>query len=298
MSSLEIVANALLAALAFVMLGLGLSLTWADFRRVIAYPRAVVVALVVQIVVLPALCFGLVLLFQLPPVFAVGMILLAASPGGISANMFSHLFGGNVAMNITLTAVNTVLAIVSIPLIVNLAIFLFVNDGQVVPMQFSKVVEVILIVLIPVLLGMLLGSWKPALRKRMERPVKICSMVVLAIVVIASVASEWDAVVENFATLGIPVIVFNVAALALAYGLSRAARLERDDAIAISFEVGIHNSTLAIFVAVSVLGDFALALPTAVYSVIMYITAPLFGFLLLRLNRRADLAKVAKRMAV
>ena len=109
--------NLLLLALALVMLGLGLSLRVEDFRRLLDHPRAVLIALVLQMVVLPAVCWGLVVAFGLPPVFAIGLMLLAASPGGVSANLFSHLFGGNVALNISLTAVNTVLSIVTLPLI-------------------------------------------------------------------------------------------------------------------------------------------------------------------------------------
>src|SRR5688572_16671687 len=116
---------ALPLALALVMFGLGLSLTPADFARVGRQPKAVVMALALQLLVLPAVCFGLVLAFDLPPLLAVGMLLLAASPGGTTANLFSHLFRGDVALNITLTAVNSLVAVVTLPLITNLAIAYF-----------------------------------------------------------------------------------------------------------------------------------------------------------------------------
>ena len=132
----------LLGALALIMFGLGLSLTVGDFRRLLKHPKAVVLALALQALVLPALCHGLVPLLAVPPVFAIGLMLLAASPGGVSANLFSHLFGGNVAMNISLTAINTLLSIVTLPLIANLAIASFSQSGQVVPMQTAKVMEV------------------------------------------------------------------------------------------------------------------------------------------------------------
>ena len=109
-------------ALACIMFGLGLSLTVADFRRVRRSPRAVAVALVCQLVVLPVICFGLVIAFELPPVLAVGMLLLAASPGGTTANLFSHLFRGDVALNVSLTALNSVIAVFTLPLVTNLAI--------------------------------------------------------------------------------------------------------------------------------------------------------------------------------
>ena len=144
-------------ALGIIMFGLGLSLTPDDFRRVARHPRAVAVALACQLVLLPAICFGLVKLFDLPPLLAVGLLLLAASPGGTSANLFSHLFRGDVALNVTLTAVNSVIAIVTLPLITNFAIEHYDLDDS-VSLPFSKVVEVFAIVLVPVAIGMVVRS--------------------------------------------------------------------------------------------------------------------------------------------
>jgi bile acid:Na+ symporter, BASS family len=275
----------LVVALALVMFGLGLSLGTQDFTRLLKHPKAVVVALLLQIVVLPAACYGLIVALQVPPLFAVGLMLLAASPGGISANLFSHLFGGNVAMNISLTAINTVLSIVTLPLISNWAIATFAKTGQVVPIQTGKVIEVILIVLVPVLIGMWVRTWKPAFAARSEKPMKVFSAVVLAVVAIGALAKEWQALSTSFSVIGPAVVGFNLISLLAGYYLSRAAGLDKPMATAISYEIGIHNSTLAIFVALAVLDNFQLALPAAIYSVSMYVTATLFGLLVLR--RRA-----------
>lgn len=210
---------------------------------------------------------------------------LSLSPGGISANLFSHLFGGNVAMNISLTAVNTLLSIVTLPLIANWAIDHFARSGQVVPIQTGKLVEVIAVVLGPVLLGMVVASRKPGFSARMEKPVKIFSGVVLAVVTVLAIAKEWSSIASTFAQIGLPVVLFNLVSLLAGYGLSRTAGLDKPLATAISYEIGIHNSTLAIFIAVSVLGSYPLALPAAIYSVVMYITAPLFGWWLARGRR-------------
>src|SRR5690349_932964 len=140
---------ALPVALGIIMLGLGLGLTIADFRRVVSYPKPALIALVCQVLVLPALCFGLVVALDLPPALAVGMMLLAASPGGTTANLYSHLFGGHVALNVTLTAVNSVLAVVTLPVIVNLSAAYFLPDGRSLGLQFDKVVQVFAIVLVP-----------------------------------------------------------------------------------------------------------------------------------------------------
>jgi BASS family bile acid:Na+ symporter len=213
-------------------------------------------------------------------------MLLAASPGGISANLFSHLFGGNVAMNISLTAVNTVLSIVTLPLISNWAISTFAKTGQVVPLQFGKVMEVIAIVLIPVAIGMLVRTRRPAFAARSERPMKLFSAVVLAVVALGAIAKEWSSMVSTFSDVGVAVIAFNLISLLAGYYLSRLAGLDQGMATAISFEIGIHNSTLAIFIALAVLNNFQLALPAAIYSVSMYLTATAFGLLVLR--RRAQ----------
>lgn len=282
MSFLSVLPVLLFIALGLVMFGLGLSLTVGDFKRLLRHPRAVVLALVLQVLVLPAACYALIVLLGVAPLYAVGLMLLAASPGGVSANLFSHLFGGNVAMNISLTAINTVLSIISLPLITNWAINTFAHTGQVVPLQFGKVVEVIVIVLVPVVLGMWVHRRVPSFSVRMEKPMKTFSAVVLAAFALIAMAKEWSALVESFAGIGPAVLLFNAISLASGYYLSRAAGLDKSMATAISFEIGIHNSTLAIFIALSVLDNFQLALPAAIYSVSMYLMATLFGTLVLR----------------
>jgi BASS family bile acid:Na+ symporter len=271
----------LIGALALIMFGLGLSLTLGDFRRLLGHPKAVALALGLQVLVLPAVCYGLIVGLGVAPVYAVGLMLLAASPGGVSANLFSHLFGGNVAMNISLTAINTLLSIVSLPLIANFAIATFARTGQVVPMQTGKVVEVIGIVLVPVVIGMIVKSRAPGFSARMETPMKRFSMVVLAALAVIAIAKEWTALTTSFASIGLAVISFNAISLGLGYYVPRMMGLDKPNAIAIGYEIGIHNSTLAIFVAVSVLGDFQLMLPAAIYSVSMYVFATAFGFIVL-----------------
>ncbi len=286
MNFLTILPSLLLGALAIVMLGLGLSLAVEDFRRLREHPKAVVLALVLQVVLLPGTAYLLIVAFGMEPLYAVGLMLLAASPGGVSANLFSHLFGGNVALNISLTAINTVLSIISLPLIANWAIAAFVQSGQVVPLQFGKIVEVMGIVLLPVGLGMLVRAKSPGWAAQLDKPMKIFSAVVLAAFSIIAIAKEWQALSTSFASIGPVVLAFNVISLLAGYYLSRAIGLNQGMATAISFEIGIHNSSLAIFVALSVLGSFQLALPAAVYSVSMYLTATLFGFLVLRRSAR------------
>src|SRR5688500_326554 len=171
-------------ALAIIMFGLGLDLTVADFKRVGRAPKAVGVALACQIVLLPAICFGLVVLLDLPALLGIGMLLLAASPGGTSANLFSHLFHGDVALNISLTAINSFIALFTLPLITGLAIGYY-DRGDDVTLPFGEVLQVFAIVLVPVAIGMAIRARKAAFAGRMERPVRIGSALILAVLVLA-----------------------------------------------------------------------------------------------------------------
>jgi BASS family bile acid:Na+ symporter len=277
-------------ALGIVMLGLGLGLTVADFKRVVVFPRAVLIALACQVILLPAVCFGLVLAFDLPPALAVGMMLLAASPGGTTANLYSHLFGGNVALNVTLTAVNSVLAVFTLPVVVNLSLDRFVGSGA-IGLQFDKVLQVFAIVLIPVALGMFIRSRWQAFAGRMHRPVRILSIVVLVAVIGGTIVSERENIVDYFAAVGLAALCFNVVSLAVGYLAPRAASVGRRESLAAAFEIGIHNGTLAIVIATTLLGNTEMAVPAAVYSVIMFLTAAAFGWL--TRSRAVDEAQIA-----
>ncbi|TBN58175.1 bile acid:sodium symporter family protein [Glaciihabitans arcticus] len=273
-------------ALGIIMLGLGLSLTLSDFARVGRHPRAVVIALVVQLLLLPAICFALVVAFQLPPLLAVGMILLAASPGGTTANLYSHLFGGDIALNISLTAINSIIAVVTLPLLTNLAFAVFQAEDRSLGIQFSKAVEVFAIVLLPVALGMLVRWWKPAFAARMDKPVRITSIVILAVVIVGAVVSNRDVLLANFAQLALITVLFCAISLTIGYVVPRLLRIERAQAIASSFEIGIHNATLAIVIAQTVIGSVEMSLPAAVYGVLMFFIAGAFGFVISRIGRR------------
>ncbi|MGW9629536.1 bile acid:sodium symporter family protein [Agromyces sp. NPDC055520] len=267
-------------ALGIIMFGLGLSLTPADFARVAKHPKAVIIALVCQLIVLPALCLGLVLVFQLPPVLAVGMMLLAASPGGTTANLYSHLFRGDVALNISLTAINSVLAVFTLPLITNLAIAYFLPGDDTLGLQLAKTVEVFAIVLLPVVLGMLVRWWRPAFADRMDKPVRIASVVILVVVIAGAIVSNLDLLLDNFGTLAAITVVFCVLSLSVGFLVPRMLRVGRAQSIASSFEIGIHNATLAIVIAQTVIGSVEMSLPAAVYGVLMFFVALAFGFLI------------------
>jgi BASS family bile acid:Na+ symporter len=276
-------------ALGVIMLGLGLALTVADFTRVLKVPRAVLIGLGCQMLILPFACLAIATLSGLPPELAVGLMLLSASPGGITANIYSHLAKGDVALNITLTAVNSLLSVISVPLIVNLSLAHFLGEGKAIPLQFGKVLQIFAIVLVPVAIGMALRRRFPALAARLNTPVKILSLVFLIAVVAATSWNERENLTTFFRQVGLAALAFNLVSMAVGYVVPRVARLPKEQAIAIGMEIGIHNATLAIAIASSptLLNNGTMAVPAAVYGVIMFVTAGAFGFFVNRVRRAA-----------
>jgi BASS family bile acid:Na+ symporter len=269
-------------ALGVIMLGLGLGLTVADFRRVARYPRAVLIGLFLQMGVLPWVAAGLALLLRLPPELAVGLMLLAASPGGATANIYSHLARGDVALNITLTAINSVLCLITLPLILNLSLEYFMGAGQYVPPPVQKIVEVAVIIIVPVLIGMFVRAFAPTFADRMEKPIRVLSLLVLLLLIVAAVAKEWSVLLAYFGAVGVACLLFNLISMGAGYTAPLAIRLPRRQAIAIAMEIGIHNGTLAIYIALNVLGNATMSVPAAVYSLLMFFTAGAFAWWLTR----------------
>ncbi|HEY5845377.1 MAG TPA: bile acid:sodium symporter family protein [Nakamurella sp.] len=267
-------------ALIIIMLGLGLGLTRSDFERIGKHPTVSIVALVCQVLLLPAICFGLVLAFALPPELAVGMMLLAAAPGGTTANLVSHVFRGDVALNISLTAVNSVLSLLTLPIVVNLSVNYFGAATDRMGTQFDTALDVFIIVLVPVVVGMLIRAWRPAWADRMARPVRVASLVILVLVLIGAIAANWDLLASEFGRLAGIAVVFCLISLSVGFFVPRLFGAPHRQAIATSFEIGIHNATLAIVVAQTVLDSQELSLPAAVYGVLMLPLALAFGLLI------------------
>ncbi|NBX80645.1 MAG: bile acid:sodium symporter family protein [Flavobacteriales bacterium] len=269
-------------ALGIIMLGLGLSLTLEDFKRVVKFPKVILIGLFCQMIILPIACFLIAKGFGLPPELAVGLMLLAASPGGSTANLFSHLANGDVALNISLTAFNSILSILMLPLIVNFSLDYFMESGQVVPLQFKKIIEVFAIVLVPVGIGMVVNAKKPSISLKLEKPVKIISAVFLVLIIVSAIIKEKAHIVEYFQQVGLPALLFNVLSLCVGYFIPRLLKIEKKQSIAIGMEIGIHNGTMAIFIATTVLNNSVMSIPPAIYSLIMFFTAGIFGYIVSR----------------
>ncbi|MGB8482789.1 MAG: bile acid:sodium symporter family protein [Acinetobacter bohemicus] len=275
--------------LAIIMIGLGLELTPKDFTRVTKQPKVVLIALFCQLVILVSIAFIICKVLALPPLLAVGLMLLAASPGGSTANLFSYLFKGDIALNITLTAINSVIAAFTLPLIVNFAIQHFMNDGQEISLQFSKILQVFAIIIIPVGIGMLIRHYAPHFTEKLNKPLRIFAVSFLILIIIGAITKERHQILEYLAQVGLATILFCLCSLLIGYFVPRLLGINSAQARACAFEIGIHNSTLAMTIALTVMASSTVAMPAAVYSIFMYVFAAVFGMLL---NKFAPQRKV------
>ncbi|OTG97925.1 bile acid:sodium symporter [Acinetobacter sp. ANC 4654] len=276
-------------ALAIIMIGLGLELTPKDFTRVTKQPKAVLIALFCQLVILVSIAFIICKVLALPPLLAVGLMLLAASPGGSTANLFSYLFKGDIALNITLTAINSVIAAFTLPFIVNFAIQHFMNDGQEISLQFSKILQVFAIIIIPVGIGMLIRHYAPHFTEKLNKPLRIFAVSFLILIIIGAITKERHQILEYLAQVGLATVLFCLCSLLIGYFVPRLLGINSAQARACAFEIGIHNSTLAMTIALTVMASSTVAMPAAVYSIFMYVFAAVFGMLL---NKFAPQPKV------
>ena len=283
----QILSSALSFLLVTVMLGIGLMTDFADFKQVLKNPKAIFVGLFCQALLLPAMAFAFCTYIPLPPEFKIGFILLAASPGGPSSNIYSLLARGDIALNLSLTAINSLTNLVTMPFFAALAISLYEPaGGHVTSMPFDKFKELCLLVIVPAAVGLFIRNQKPKFAQKSAAFIKILSVVLLSFTVTALVYLNWLILLENSKSFGVIILIFNLLSLGIAYGAAKLARLSRPQAISIGFEAGIHNGSLALYIAVNVLRNQAYAIPATIYSVLMYFTA---GAVLLFLRRQNSL---------
>jgi len=273
-------------ALGIIMLGMGLSLVPADFKRILVFPKAVFAGLACQIILLPAIAFLLMWFMPAQPEFAVGIILLAVCPGGATSNLLTYLARGDAALSVSLTAFSSLATIISIPFIMNIALETFMGEGRFVPMPVVQtMLQIMLITIIPIGLGMYLRDRKPKLAIKSERPVKIASAVFITIIILGAVFRDLDNLIPYFRQTGLPALLLNVIMLLLGYTTGRLLKFTERQSATLSIESGIQNGTLAIAIATSstLLNDPLMAIPPAVYSLIMFVTG---GLVVLVFQRR------------
>ena len=273
---------ALPIALALIMGSLGLSLTPADFRRIFVQPRGVLIGLANLLVISPLLAFTVAEVYGLDPVIAVGLVLLGSTPGGTMANLLVHLARGETALSISMTALSSVAAVVTVPLYLGLAISHF--DAQVADdfTMASISARVFGITVVPLAIGMWVRSRRTAWAVAHEGRAKRVALIAFVLVVAGAVADEFDRITEHIGDVALAALTFNVLAMTVSFAVARAARLDNRQSTAIAMELGIHNGTVAIAVAALIATE--LAIPAAVYSAFMFVTGGLFARFMARRN--------------
>ena len=264
-------------SLAFIMFSLGLGLSINDFTRVFFKPRDFLIGLFFQIIVLPIVAIIIVLFWPLTPELAIGVMILAAAPGGVTSNVLTSYAKGNIALSISLTAINSILCVITVPiiLIISLSILGYgsLNEGQ---SLFSVAIQMFLIVTVPVILGVLLGS----ILSSFEKIAKNISIILFALVLLGAILSQRENVINYFAQAGLVMLVLNIVMMIIVYILSKSFRANKETFRCWLMEVGLQNGTLAIVVANTFFASTVYLIPAAIYSLIMYATAlPLIYFL-------------------
>ncbi len=271
-------------ALAVIMLGMGMGLVPDDFKRVVLFPKAFAVGLLCQMVMLPLAGFVLALVYPMEPALKVGVMILALCPAGASANLITYLSRGDVALGITLTAINSLVVIITTPIFTNLALIYFLGEGREIQLPVLRtIIQVGAIILIPVAVGMVIRSRVPGFTQRIEPTFRILSLLFLAIAVFGAVMQDRENLPSHFRQVGIAMLVLNVVTMWLGYRIALLTRLPKRQAVTIAIEGGIQNGTLAIFIASTLLKQPVMSIPAAVYSLIMFATG---GFMIAYFGKR------------
>jgi BASS family bile acid:Na+ symporter len=263
--------------LRLVMIGLGLSLTLADFKRVIVFPKAATIGLIAQLIGLPLTAFVLALIFDAPPAIAVGLVILAACPSGVTANAYSFAARADVPLCVTLSAITSVVTVFTIPFLIELALDVFFDESQALAISpTNMLLNLTTITLVPLAIGMLIRALFPAAAARAVEPIRKSVLYLMILVLLLGVISSYQDILDYFATAGALVILMNLLTMGLGYGLAKAFRLPMPQIITITFEVGVQNLALAFAITFNILGRPDLAIAGLIYAAVMPATALAF----------------------
>ncbi len=267
-------------ALFIIMLGMGLALSLADFRRVSKHPKAFIIGIWAQMVLLPVIGFAVATLLDMPPALAVGLMILSLCPGGTTSNLFAYLAKGDLALSVSLTAVASILAPFSLPFIGSWAMQHFLGADSAVTLPLGKtMLQLVVITIVPVSIGMVIRNKAYAFACRAEGPVKTMSALFLVLVIAGIMKNSWSELPTYFEEAGAAALLLNLATMGVGFGLALATRLSRPQSITIGLEVGLQNGTTALLVTGTILENPIMSIPPAVYSLIMFGTGTLFALL-------------------
>ena len=282
---MEIVTNILPLALAFIMLTLGLGLTGQDFIRVIKQPKNFLIGLLSQIILLPIVAFIIIKIWPISPELAIGVMIIASAPGGVTSNILTSLARGDVALSISLTAVISLLSVLTVPFVVLTSVDLLgLNNITENISLLSMAIQMFLIVAAPTFLGMIIRKYANNFTLKFEPTAKKISVALFIIVLIGAILSEKENLVNYFAQAGLITLLLNILMMILAYNLAKVFGSGSQQKKAISIECGLQNGTLAIFVGTVLFGGGVYIIPAATYSLIMFLTSILFVFFLRNSN--------------
>jgi BASS family bile acid:Na+ symporter len=267
-------------ALAFIMFALGLGLTGNDFMRVIKQPRDFFVGTFSQIILLPIIAFILVKLWPISPELAIGVMIIAAAPGGVTSNILTSFARGDVALSISLTAIVSLLSVITVPFIILTSVILIENSSLDLNISLTNMaISMFLIVTVPVIIGMIFRKIASNVATKFEPIAKKISTLLFVIVLLGAILAEKDNVVSYFAQAGLITLVLNVVMMIVAYYIAQLLASGTEQKKCITIECGLQNGTLAIFVATSIFGGGMYVIPAATYSLIMFGTSLIFVYL-------------------
>lgn len=276
-------------SLAIIMFGMGMTLIPSDFTRIVTYPKAVLIGLFNQLIFLPIIGFSLAVTFNLEPIMAVGIMILASCPGGPTSNLITLVCKGNIALSVTLTAIASFLSILTIPFILSYALDYFgTNTGATIKLPIlDTILQIMVITVIPISIGMLIRRLKPVFAAKMEKPMRRASTVIFILVFIAVIAANFSLIGDAMKRVGLVTLLLNIATISLGYFTARLFKLNLKNAISITVESGIQNGTLAFVIATTILNNIEMGIPTGAYSIWMFITG---GILMWQLGKRKEVA--------
>ena len=274
-------------SLAIIMFGMGLSLVKDDFVRLFAYPKAVLVGLCNQLFFLPLIGFVIVLLFDLNPSMAIGMMILSVCPGGPTSNLITQVSRGNIGLSVTLTALASLITVFTIPILLSKAITYFTGDIDVVIQLpiLETMLQILMITIIPISIGMIIRKRREAFALSMEKPMRTASTVLFVIIFLIIIIANKDNLTQAMKEVGLPTLLLNLSTMGLGFVSAKLFGITGKSQISITIESGIQNGTLAFVIATTMLNNFELGLPTGAYSIWMFITG---GFLMWRLGKKGD----------
>ena len=288
MTAVELISKVFLPlSLAIIMLGMGMTLIPNDFTRIIKYPKAILIGLTNQLVFLPIIGFSLAIVFNLNPVMAVGLMILASCPGGPTSNLITQVCKGNIALSVSLTAIASIVSILTIPFILSYALEYFGsgNDVSIELPIIDTIIQIMGITVIPISIGMLIRKHKINFAKRLEKPMRTASTIIFILVFIAVLAANSDKLVDGMKEAGLVTLVLNIATMGLGYLTARLFKLNLKNTISITIESGIQNGTLALVIATSILNNVEMGIPIGAYAIWMFLTA---GILMWQLGKKPE----------